>query len=121
MAVTTPTGISIGREEGPRQHIARDEKRRAKERRRRQHDPVVDADQQSDQVRHDDADEPDRPRQRDGGGRGQRCAEERQPLRARHVHTACGRGILAHAEQVERRGQQREQRECGDDERQRTR
>ncbi len=101
MAVTMPTGISTGARmvRATRSHATT--KRSAKECRCRQNDSMIDADQQANQVWHDDADEPDRPGQRHRGARGQRCAEKRQPLRSRHVYPACGGGILADAEQVE--------------------
>ena len=67
------------------------------------------------EVRDDDADEADRPGERDGGARGQRRAEKREPLRPRDVHATRGGRVVAETEQVQRRGQHGEYRERGDD------
>ena len=87
-AVITPTGSSSGAITVRASSVARDEERRAEERRRRQHEPVIGADHQPHQVRNDDADEADRAADRDGGAGGERRAEERGALRARHVEAA---------------------------------
>ena len=60
-AVMTPTGSSIGAMTVRASTSHADEKRRAEERRRRQHEAMVRPDHQPDQMRHDDADEPDGP------------------------------------------------------------
>ena len=52
-----PTGSSSGANDRARDEIADDEKRGAEQRRRRQHEPMIGADDQPDEVRHDDADE----------------------------------------------------------------
>ena len=79
---------------------------------------MVDAGHQAHQVRHDDADKADRARERDGGARGERRAEKRQPLRPRDVDAARGRDVGADAQQVQRRGQHREYGEGGQNQRQ---
>ena len=78
-----PTGSSTGAMTVRDEHVAADQERRAEERRRRQHEAVIGADHQPDQVRDDDADEADRAADRDRGAGGERRAEERDPLRAR--------------------------------------
>ena len=94
IAVTMPDRHLDRRHDRARDQVAQHQERRAEQRRGRQHDAVVGADQQPHQVRHDDADEADRPGQRDRGAGGQRRAEERHALRPRHVHAA-GRGHVA--------------------------
>ena len=90
--------------------VAADEKRGAEQRRRRQHDAMIGADHQPDQVRDDDADETDRAADRDRGAGRQRRAEEREPLRARDVDAARLGAVGAQAEQVERTRQPGERR-----------
>ena len=85
IAVITPTGNSMGAITVRASDVAGHEERRAEERRRRQHDPMIRADHQPHQVRHDDPDEADRAADRDGGAGRQRRAEKRAPLRAHDV------------------------------------
>ena len=55
----TPTGISKRRQQRARGQIAHDEERCAKQRRGWQDEPMVHADDQPHEMRHDDADEAD--------------------------------------------------------------
>ena len=85
-----PTGSSIGANtvRATRSHPIRND--RAEQRRGRQHQPVIRADEQPDQMRDDEADERDRPADRHRRAGGERRADERQPLGARHVDAAGG-------------------------------
>ena len=82
-AVITPTGSSTGAMTVRASDVAGHQERRAEQRRRRKHDPVIGADHQAHQVRHDDADEADRAADRYRGAGCQRRAEEGGALRAR--------------------------------------
>ena len=64
---------------------------------------MVGADDQPDEMRHDDADEADRAAERDRRAGGERRADERQPLGADDVDAARCRRVGAEAEQIERR------------------
>ena len=55
----------------PRDSIASNQERGAEQRRRRQHDAVIRADQQAHEMRDDDADESDRAADRDRGAGGE--------------------------------------------------
>ena len=101
-AVTMPTGSSIGAMTVRAITSQHDEKRGAEERRRRQHQPMIGADDQPDEVRDDDADEADRAADRDRRAGRERPAEERHALRALDVHAARARGVRAEAQQIER-------------------
>ena len=109
-AVMMPTGSSSGANtvRASASHATRNA--RAEERRRRQHEPMVGADDQPHQVRHDDADEADRAADRHRRAGGERRAEERDALRAHDVDAARRRRLGAEAEQIERPREPRERR-----------
>ena len=110
IAVTMPTGSSSGAEHRARDEVAADQERGAEERRRRQHEPMVGADDQAHEVRHDDADERDRAGERYRGAGGQRGADERDALGAPTSTPRAAADFGAEAEQVEHARQRREPR-----------
>ena len=99
--------------------VADDEKRRAEERGRRQYQPMVGADHEPDQVRHDDADKPDRSADRDGRAGREGGAEERDRVGAVARRAARAGGVRAKAQQIERAREPRERGEGQEQKRQR--
>ncbi len=113
-AVTTPTGT-------PPSRRARDvgdrEQARPVQGGDGQHETRVRADEQADEVRDDEADEPDQPGDRDArGGHERREAEQDRPL-APDVDAEVGGGLLAQEEAVERPRPEEDQDAAPDDER----
>ena len=102
-----------------RQRIACDEKRRAEEHRRGQHEPMIGADDEPDEVRDDDADETDGTADRDGGARRERRRHEGHALRALHIDPARAGGFVAEAQEVQRTREPGETAEGDGDERRR--
>ena len=118
-AVMMPTGSSSGANTVRASASQATRNARAEERRRRQHEPMIGADDQPHQMRHDDADEADRAADRHRRAGRERRAEERHALRAHDVDAARAGRLGAEAEQVERPREPRERDERDDDERQR--
>ena len=87
-AVTMPTGSSMRRDHRAGDQIARHQERRAEAKRGGHDQPVIGADEQPHQVRHDDPDEADRPADGHRGAGGERRAEKRQCAARADVHAA---------------------------------
>ena len=83
-----PTGSSSGAITVRDTTSQSDQERGTEQRRRRQHDAMIGADDQSHQVRDDDADEADRSADRHRGAGGERRAHERDSLGADDVEAA---------------------------------
>ena len=108
-AVTMPTGNSMGAITVRDDQVARHQKRRAEAQRGGHDQPMIGADEQPHQVRHDDADKADGPADGDRGAGGERRAEKRESLHAQHVHASAGRVVVAKRQHVQRPRQPQEE------------
>ena len=108
-AVMTPTGHAA---EQPRDEVGGREQARPEQRRERQHEPRVRADEQPHDVWHDEPDEADQPRHGDPGRRHERGEREQDHALPPDVDAEVRRRLLAEQEPVERRGRGAGSRGC---------
>ena len=100
MAVTTPTGISSGAS-AVREIVSHATTNAAPPNADAgQHEAMIGADHQPNEVGHDDSDESDRAAERHSGPGCERRAEKREALRAVHVNAAARGALVADRQQV---------------------